>query len=90
MPKPVNLYKGEMMTSTELLRKQVQKYVSVADEKSLRIVKAVLEIEQEEDWWDTLPDNVKKSVETAIKESDEGKTIPHEQVMKMYKQWLKK
>ncbi len=79
-----------MMTSTELLRKQVQKYISVADEKSLRIVQAVLEIEQEEDWWDTMPDNVRKSVETAIKESDEGQTIPHEEVMKMYKQWLKK
>ncbi len=89
MPKPVNLYKGEMMTSTELLRKQVQKYVSVADDKSLRIVQAILEIEQEEDWWDTMPDNVKRSVEIAIKESDEGQTIPHEEVMKMY-QWLKK
>ena len=75
---------------TEALRKQVQKYVAVADEKSLRMVQAILEIEQGEDWWDSMPDNVRKSVEAAIKESDEGKTVPHDEVMKMYKQWLKK
>lgn len=77
-------------TTADALRKQVQKYVARADEKSLRMVQAILEIEQDEDWWDSMPDNVRKSVETAIKESDEGKTVPHEEVMKMYKQWLKK
>ena len=90
MIKSVNLYKGEIMTTTDALRKQVQKYVALADEKSLRIVQAILEIEQENDWWDNMPDNVRKSVEIAIKESDEGQTLPHDEVMKMYKQWLKK
>jgi len=79
-----------MMSTTEVLRKQVQQYISVADEKSLRIVQAILEIEQEEDWWDTMPIEVQQSVERAIKESDEGGCIPHEEVMKMYQQWLKK
>jgi len=73
-------------STTDVLRKQVQQYVAVANEKSLRMVQAILEIEHEEDWWDSMPDNVRKSVETAIKESDEGKTVPHEEVMKMYKQ----
>lgn len=78
------------MDTTEALRKQVKKYIAVADEKSLRMVQAILEIEQEQDWWDTMPDNVRKSVELAIKESDEGNVVPHEEVMKMYRQWLKK
>ena len=78
------------MSTTEILRKQVQQYISVADEKSLHMVQAILEIEQEEDWWDTMPANVQKSVELAIKESDSGECIPHEEVMKIYQQWLKK
>ena len=80
----------KIMSTTEILRKQVQEYISVADEKSLRIVQAILEIEQEEDWWDTMPPHVQKSVELAIKESDRDDCVPHEEVMKMYKQWLKK
>jgi|GEM_PF-617465 len=73
------------MSTTELLRRQVQEYVSVASEKSLRIVQAILEIEEEEDWWDTLPESVQRSIEKGIKESDEGNVIPHEEVMKSIK-----
>jgi predicted transcriptional regulator len=78
------------MSTTKLSRKQVQQYISVADEKSLRIVQAILDIEQDEDWRDTMPVEVQKSVEHAIKESDEGECIPHDDVKKMYQKWLKK
>lgn len=78
------------MTSTEVLRRKVKKYVGTADEKSLLIVERILEKEQDEDWWDTLPHEVKLSVEHAIKEIDEGKGIPHEEVKKMYPQWFKR
>lgn len=43
------------MTTTDALRKQVKKYVEKADEKSLRIVHAILEIEEGHDFWDELP-----------------------------------
>lgn len=78
------------MTATELLRRKVKKYIDNADEQSLLVVQKILERDQDEDWWDTLPKQVKQSVKKAIKEIDEGKGIPHEQVKKMYPQWFRR
>jgi len=40
------------MTTTEILRKQVRKYINTADENSLRRVNAILEIDQSNnEWW---------------------------------------
>jgi alcohol dehydrogenase class IV len=40
------------MTATEILRKQVRKYINTADENSLRRVNAILEIDQNSnEWW---------------------------------------
>lgn len=40
--------------------------------------------------WDELPDKIKKSIEIGLKQAKAGQTVPHEEVMKKYKKWLKK
>ena len=73
------------MTATEVLRKKVKQYIDKADDKSLRRVQAILEVDQEEtDWWD------EASLERALKESEEGKGIPHAQMVEKYSKWFKK
>jgi len=42
------------------------------------------------DWWETLPDEIKESVTEALKEAERGETISHHQAMKKYSKWLKK
>lgn len=71
------------MTSSEALRQQVKKYIDEADDKSLRIVRAVLE-QSRDDFWDDLPDYVKADVEEAREQLKAGKGIPHAEVMKKY------
>jgi hypothetical protein len=78
------------MTATEMLRQKIKKYVDNADEKSLLVVQHILENKQDDDWWDTVPKEIKESVKRAIKEIDEGKGIPHEEIKKMYPQWFKR
>lgn len=78
------------MTATQALRKEVKKYIDKADDKSLRIVRAILEIEQEVDIWDKLPDHVKADVEEAKLESKRGEGFSTEEVMKKYEKWLTK
>lgn len=86
------------MTATEVLRKEVKKFIDKADDKSLRMVKAILEIEQEEDEanmeeenWDDLPEELKARIDRAIKQGDEGGGMPHEEVVaKYYSQWFRK
>jgi hypothetical protein len=43
------------MTATELLRTSIKKQIDIADKKSLKIIQAVLSINEETDWWDELP-----------------------------------
>ena len=87
------------MTVTEALRKEVKKYVDKADDKSLRIVKAILEKEQQEEedtengevYWDDLPEELQMRIDRAIKQADEGGGMPHEEVVaKYYGQWFRK
>lgn len=85
------------MTATEVLRKEVKQYIDEADDKSLRIVKAILKIEledkdteEDEDWWDELPEELQALIETGLKESEQGGGIPHEEIVKIYSKWFKK
>ena len=87
------------MTATEILREEVKQYIETADDKALRMVKAILEIEQEEDeensvegeHWDDLPEELKVITDESIKEADEGGGIPHEEVVaKYFNKWSKK
>ena len=78
------------MTATEVLRKQVKKYIETADETSLRRVQAILEIDLQEDFWDGLPDHVKDDVEEALLQSERGEGKSHDEVMKKYGKWRTK
>lgn len=76
------------MTATEILRENVKKQIDYADEKALKMVRAMLEAKEEHDWWDDLSDGAKASIEQGLKDAKQGKLTPHEEVMKKYKKWL--
>ncbi len=78
------------MTATEALRKQAKKYIDKADERSLRRINAILEIDSQEDFWDHLPDHVKNDVDEALKESAMGAGKTNAEVMKKYDKWRTK
>jgi predicted transcriptional regulator len=78
------------MQQTNLLRKQVKKYIDEADDKTVQMVYALLEAEHQYDFWDELPEEVRADIDEAIKQADAGELIPHEEVMKKYQKWLTK
>ncbi len=78
------------MDEVAILKKQVKKYIDTADEKVVKMVHAMLEVNAENDWWDDLSEDLKKEINEAIKELEKGKGIPHEKVKKMYPQWFPK
>jgi hypothetical protein len=78
------------MSAVKQMRNEVKKYIDSADEKVVKMVHAMLEVDAEADWWDAMPDNVKADVETAIKQADKGELISHEEVKKRYPQWFSK
>ncbi|MCT4588753.1 MAG: hypothetical protein N4A71_13065 [Carboxylicivirga sp.] len=60
----------------------VQMILNTDRPKLLEKVSQLLKQEKEADWWDELPLSVQQSIETGIEESDRGKVVPHEEVMK--------
>jgi predicted transcriptional regulator len=60
----------------------VQMILNTDRPKLLEKVSQLLKQEKEADWWDELPLSVQQAIETGIEESDRGKVVPHEEVMK--------
>jgi len=81
-----------LMTTVEVkdLKKEVKKYIDLADERMIKAVFAMLEADQHDDWWDKISDGERAAVETGLKQMEEGKTTPHEIVMKKHSKWLTK
>ena len=40
------------------------------------------------DWWQTISESEKKSIEKGLKDADEGKLKPHSKARKLYEKWL--
>jgi predicted transcriptional regulator len=78
------------MDTDKLLRSQVKKYIDTADVKVVKMVHAMLEVDADNDWWETMPDKVKADVEAALTESENGQVIPHAEIQKRYKKWIVK
>jgi site-specific recombinase XerC len=78
------------MNAEKIMRQQVKKYIDTADVKVVKMMHAMLEVDADNDWWDTMPDNIKADVEEALSESEKGQTINHSAIQKRYKKWIAK
>ncbi len=72
------------MSETEQLKLNIIQSLDQADEKVLRMVQSILQIEQEYDFWDDLPEEVRNDVEEALIQSEKGLGETHEEVLKKY------
>lgn len=63
--------------------------LSLESEEVIRRVKGAL-VQESADWWDELPDNVKQDILTAEKEIEEGKGVPHHEVLNRYAHRIKR
>jgi hypothetical protein len=78
------------MPDTTVLRKQVKKFVEKANEKELKIIYQLFEIDNESDWWPEISKEHQTAIKEAIAEADKGDVIPHQEMVKKYRKWLKK
>ncbi len=42
------------------MRQEVKRYIETADAKVVKMMHAMLEVDADNDWWDSLPDEIKK------------------------------
>lgn len=78
------------MEEISLLREEVKSLIDKADEKTIRMMYAMLEAGAEEDWWDELNEEEKKEIDKAVEESEkEENLIPYETFQSAFKSWRK-
>jgi predicted transcriptional regulator len=76
------------MDEVTIMKNKAKKYLDNADEKTIKMVFAMLEVDAQKDWWDEISDSAKNSIERGLKDIEMGKVTPHNEVMKKYKKWL--
>jgi predicted transcriptional regulator len=67
-----------------------KKIIDTQDKGIINHIKAIFDAHPEANWFESLPDDVRASVEQGIEEADRGEGTPHVEVMKKVKKWLKK
>jgi hypothetical protein len=78
------------MSTEKTMRQEVKKYIDTADVKVVKMIHAMLEVDADNNWWDTMPDKILADVETALIESEKGQVIPHTEIKKRYSKWIVK
>ncbi len=66
--------------------KLAQKIFNIESEDLIERIKVFIS-KEEVDLWDTLPEEVKVSLEKSITQADNGELIPHEEAIKRVKRW---
>ena len=79
--------------NTSETKKQLHEYIDmIEDEEQLNMLCEAAELyaTKQPDILDLLTAEQLERLKESIKQADEGKTIPHEEVMKMAKEWISK
>ena len=79
--------------ASDNLKKQLHSYIDmIDDETQLQILHETAEnyVTKQADILDFLTQDQLEQLEESLKQADENKLIPHEEVMKLSKQWLTK
>ena len=78
------------MAVTSILKKQIKKFVENASDKDLKLIYNLFDINDQNDWWQEIDKDHQREIKEAIAEADKGKVVPHAEMVKKYKKWLKK
>jgi predicted transcriptional regulator len=78
------------MTFAEQKIELAQKLLQSTDRKLIKKLQAILEEYEGDEWWDALPEEVKKSIKVSEEQFAKGEYIAHDEVMKKYQKWVKK
>ncbi|MCY7362624.1 MAG: hypothetical protein LH629_11255 [Ignavibacteria bacterium] len=62
---------------------------SLEDETIIETIKEFKEsYSSKKDWWDEISEAEKNSIDRGLKDAEEGRVIPYEQVKEKYKKWI--
>ncbi|MDO5523825.1 MAG: hypothetical protein Q4G48_07260 [Bacteroidia bacterium] len=79
-----------MTSDTKVLNEKLELIQWLSTVEDNAIIKKVMQIRNEEvsDWWDSISNAEKDSIEKGIIDADNGNVVPHSEARKQYEKWL--
>ena len=76
--------------NTQTLNKKIELIQWLYTLEDHSIIERLLKFKKEEtkDWWDSISEGEKESIEKGISDADNNKLEPHSNVRKIYEKWL--
>ncbi|WP_435525994.1 hypothetical protein [Chryseobacterium indoltheticum] len=76
--------------NSQILNEKLELIQWLSTLEDTSIIKKLIQFRKEEtkDWWNSISDEEKKSIEKGITEADENDVKPHSEARKLYEKWL--
>ncbi|MCS3868504.1 hypothetical protein J3D55_001420 [Chryseobacterium ginsenosidimutans] len=76
--------------NTQILNEKLELIQWLSTLEDASIIKKLMQFKKEEtkDWWDSISEEEKKSIEKGISEADNNELKPHSEARKLYEKWL--
>lgn len=75
---------------TDIQNKKIEliQWLSTLNDES--IIEKILKLRdsEQQDWWEQISEEERKSIEKGIQDANDGKLKPHSEVKKIYEKWL--
>ena len=73
-----------------LLNKKLELIQWLSTIKDSTIIEKIMDLKTKEskDWWDSISESEKESIEKGLNDADSGKLNPHSNARKLYEKWL--
>lgn len=79
-----------MIMNTQILNEKLELIQWLSTLEDTSIIKKLIQFRKDEteDWWDSISEEEKKSIEKGISEADNDELKPHSEARKVYEKWL--
>lgn len=79
-----------MKSDVALSNKKIELIQWLSTIEDISILNKIMELRKNEskDWWNSISENEKKSIEAGLNDAENGKLIDHSQARKLYEKWL--
>lgn len=79
-----------MSSDSTLSNKKIELIQWLSTIEDVSILNKIMDLRKKEnvDWWNSISDEEKKSIEVGIKEANKGKLNKHSKARKLYEKWL--
>ena len=76
--------------NSQILNEKLELIQWLSTLEDTSIIKKLVQFRKEEtkDWWNSISDEEKKSIEKGISEADQNDVKPHSEARKLYEKWL--